>query len=137
MHENDGILEPQRIMPHLFSQHATRESNFTSCHHCTCIPHWHNYTTDFLSVLGQFYKLCQTQPLQPKYSDFSSRSPYKIKPSCFQLETGLGYPLWSDVQTQAHRTNIFRAFWAQHMKPNFCQTDPAHAQIKHFPSSQW
>ena len=33
-HENDGILVPQRIMPHLFSQNATRESNFTSCRYC-------------------------------------------------------------------------------------------------------
>ena len=33
--ENDGILVPQRIMPHLFSQNAARESNFTSCRYCS------------------------------------------------------------------------------------------------------
>ena len=35
MRENDGIFESQRIMLHLFSQNAARESNFTSCRHCT------------------------------------------------------------------------------------------------------
>ena len=40
--ENDGIFEPQRIMPHLFSQNAARESNFTSCHHCTSFYHLSN-----------------------------------------------------------------------------------------------
>ena len=33
--ENDGIFEPQRIMPHVISQNAKRESNFTSCRYCT------------------------------------------------------------------------------------------------------
>ena len=37
--ENDGILVPQRIMPHLFSQNATRESNFTSCRYCTSMTY--------------------------------------------------------------------------------------------------
>ena len=30
-----ALFEPQKIMPHLFSQNAARESNFTSCRYCT------------------------------------------------------------------------------------------------------
>ena len=48
MHENDSIFEPQRIMLDLFSQNAERESNFTSCRHCSQIM------VKSLSEHGQF-----------------------------------------------------------------------------------